>query len=146
MTLENFGEIPLVTTGDSAFPRFSYLIKSYNENTTDKQQKYFNKRLCGARVVTGNAYGMLKGGWRILFKRTECRLFNLRYIIMACIALHNFCISVLGPCKPRWKLHVRDLELIKKHIIRNEYCGIKSQQNENFKLVLDGSLTALNVQ
>ena len=118
IALGNFGEITLVTIGDSAFPIFSWLIKSYNENTTDKQQKYFNKRLCGARIVTENAYGMLKVRWRILFKRTECRLFNLRYIIMACTALYNLCLSVSDPC---WKkLHVRDLGLIKKHIIRNE--------------------------
>ena len=40
---------------------------------------------------------------------------------------------------------VRDLVMIKRHIIRNEskYCETKSQQNENFKLALDGSLTAL---
>ena len=65
IALGNFGEIPIVTIGDSAFPRFSWLIKSYNENTTDKQQKYFNKRLCGARIVTENAYGMLKVRWRL---------------------------------------------------------------------------------
>ena len=80
MALGNFGEIPLVTVEDGAFPRFSWRIKSYNENTTAKQQKYFSKWLCGARVVTENAYGMLKGPWRILFKRTECRLFNHKYI------------------------------------------------------------------
>ena len=120
MALGNFGEIPLVTIGDGAFPRFSWHIKSYNENTTDKQQKYFNKWLCGARVVTENAYGMFKGRWRILFRHTECRLFNLIYIIMACIALYSLCISVSDSCKPTWKLHVRDLGLIKKHVIRNE--------------------------
>ena len=63
---------------------------------------------------------MLKGRWRILFKRTECRLFNLKYVTMACIALHNMCISVCDPCKPRWKLHVKDLGLMKKHIKRTE--------------------------
>ena len=120
IALGDFGEIPLVTIGDSAFPRFSWLLKSYNENTTDKQQKYFNKKFFGARVVTENAYGMLKGRWRILFKRTECRLFNLKYITMACIALHNMCISVSDPCKPRWKLQLKDLGLMKKHIKRTE--------------------------
>ena len=96
----NFGDIPLVTIGDLAFPRFSWSLKSYNENTKDKQQKYFNKKLFGARVVTENVYGMLKVRWKILFKRTECRLFNFRYITMAYIALHNMCISVSDPCKP----------------------------------------------
>ena len=63
------GEIPLVTTGDSAFPQYTWLLKMYDENTRDKQQKYFNKALCRARVVTENAYGMLKGRWRFLYKK-----------------------------------------------------------------------------
>ena len=61
MALGNFGELPLVTIGDSTFPGFSSHTKPYDKNTTDKQQKYFNKRLHVARVVTENAYGMLKG-------------------------------------------------------------------------------------
>ena len=87
--LGDFGEIPLVTIGDSSFPNFSWLIKAYIEHTRDNQKKYFNKRLCGMWVVTENAYDMLKGHWRILFKKTECQLCNLCYIVMACIALHN---------------------------------------------------------
>ena len=59
--LGDFGEIPLVTIGDSAFPQFAWLIQTYNENTRDNQKKYFNKSLRGARVVTENTYGMLKG-------------------------------------------------------------------------------------
>ena len=51
INLGDFGDIPLVTIGDSAFPRFSWLIKCYNENTRDPQQRYFNKMLCSARVV-----------------------------------------------------------------------------------------------
>ena len=40
----------------------------------------------------------------------------LRYITMRCIALHNMCISVSDLFKTRWKLHVRDLGLIRKQI------------------------------
>ena len=118
--LGDFGEIPLVTIGDTAFPQFAWLLKMYNENTRDKQQKYFNKKLCGARVVTENAYGMLKGRWRILYKKVECRLFNLRYVIMACIALHNLCLARSDPCQPRWRLDVEQLDLISKELSRNE--------------------------
>ena len=56
ISLGDFGYVPLVTIGDSAFPQFSWRIKWYNENTCGKQQRYFDKRLCGARVVTKNAY------------------------------------------------------------------------------------------
>ena len=69
--LFDFGEIALVTIGDSVFPQFAWLMKTYNENTRDNQEKYFNKRLCGAQVVIENAYGMLKGRWRILFKKKK---------------------------------------------------------------------------
>ena len=67
--------VSLVTVGDSAFPQFFCLIKVYNENTRDKQQRYFNKRLCGARVITKNAYGILK--WRrcILYRKQNAAYF-----------------------------------------------------------------------
>ena len=61
INLSDLGDIPLFTIGDSAFPRFSWLIKCYNENTRDPQQRYFNKMLCSAKVVSENTYGMLKG-------------------------------------------------------------------------------------
>ena len=93
--LRNFGKIPLVTISDTAFPRFSWLLNSNNENITDKQQKYFNKNFFGARVITENAYGMLKGRLRILLKRTEFRLFNLRYITIECSQyVHMYFVSM----------------------------------------------------
>ena len=74
-------------------------------------------------MVTENAYGMLKGRWRILYKQTECRMYNLKYVIMSCIMLHNLCISVNDPCEPRWRLEVKELGLIKKDFIRTENKG-----------------------
>ena len=35
------------------------------------------KKIFGARVVPENADGMLEGGWRILFKRIECRFLGI---------------------------------------------------------------------
>ena len=71
-------------------------------------------------MVTENAYGMLKGRWRILYKKTECKMHNLKYIIMASIMLHNLCIELDDPCKPRWKLAVKELELFPKSTGRSE--------------------------
>lgn len=42
ISLGDFGYVPLVTVGDSAFPQFSWRIKGYNENTRDKQQRNVN--------------------------------------------------------------------------------------------------------
>ena len=61
INLGDFWDIHLVTIGDSTFPHFSWLIKCYNENTRDPQQRYFIKMLCSARVISENTYGMLKG-------------------------------------------------------------------------------------
>ena len=91
----------------------SMAIKILQRDTRDPQQKYFNKKLCSARVVTENAYGMLKGRWRILHKQTECRMYNLKYVILSCMMLHNLCISVNDPCEPQWRLEVKQLSLIK---------------------------------
>ena len=121
--LEGAGTVSMVTIGDSARPRHSWLLKSYKENTGDPQQKYFNKKLCFARMVTENAYGMLKGRWRILYKQTEYRMYSLKFVIMSCIMLHNLCISVNDPCEPRWCLEVEELGLIKKDFIRTEKKG-----------------------
>ena len=52
VNLGNYGEIPDVTIGDNAFPKHSWLIKAYNEETNVTQEKYFNKYLFKARVVT----------------------------------------------------------------------------------------------
>ena len=73
--LGGMGEIPLLTIGDSAFPRFPWLIKAYTESPRmTLQQKYFNSKLCSARVVVENCYGMLKGRWRVLYKKKRMPL------------------------------------------------------------------------
>lgn len=62
VALGNSGEIPLVAIGDKAFHRISWLLKSYNKKTTNKQEKYLIKKIFGARVVPENADGMLERG------------------------------------------------------------------------------------
>ncbi|XP_046858673.1 protein ALP1-like [Xenia sp. Carnegie-2017] len=102
LNLQPCGEIPLTTVGDSAFPSHSWLLKPYKEGMREPQKRYFNRRLYSARVVSEHAYGMLKGRWRILYKKTECHLDNIQILIMTCILLHNICIDRNDPCKPRW--------------------------------------------
>lgn len=113
LNLHPYGEIPLTSVGDSAFPNHSWLLKPYKEGTRVPRERNFNVRLCSARVVSENAYGMLKGRWRILYKKTECRLENIPLVIMACIALDNLCIKRNDPCNPRWRLQVGELNLIR---------------------------------
>ena len=93
--------IHLSTIGDSVFPRLPWLVKGFYENTRDLKEKYFNKKLCSARVVTAHAYGMMKGRWRLLYKECEGKLYNIKYVIMAGVLLHNLRIHMDDPCKPR---------------------------------------------
>ena len=97
------GEIPLVNLGDSAFPRLPWLIKSFNENTRKPKERYFNKKQCNARVINENVYGILKGHWHLIYKKCECKLHNIKYVIMVVVPLHNFCIHTNDPCMV-WKL------------------------------------------
>lgn len=101
LCLPRYGEIPLAVIGDSAFPARPWLIKAYPDATKSNKEIYFNKKLRAARVVSEHAYGMLKGRWRLIYKKTECRRRNIKSVIMACIALHNLCISRSDPCLPR---------------------------------------------
>ena len=92
VSLMNAGEIPLITIGDSKFPRLPWLIKAFNKNTRDPKEKYFNKNLCSARVVTESSQGMLKGRCRLTYKKCECKLYNVWYAIMTAAVLHNICV------------------------------------------------------
>ena len=64
--LDDYGKIPLVTVGDSTFSRFSWLVKAFNSNTGDEKEKNYSLKLNSPRVVTENAYGVLKSRWMML--------------------------------------------------------------------------------
>ena len=105
--LEGAGPVSMVIIEDSAFPQHSWLLKPNKKDTRNPQQKYINKKLCSARLVSEIAYGILKGRWRILYKQTECRIYNLKYVIMSSMVLHNLCISVNDLCETRWRQRIR---------------------------------------
>ena len=47
---DEYGKIPLVTTGDSAFPRFLWLLKNLNCNTNDERERYYSIKMNSATV------------------------------------------------------------------------------------------------
>ena len=67
--------------------------------------------MCSARVVTEIANGMIKGKWHIIYKKCTCKLYNIKYVIMAILLLHNICVHRNDPCKPRWRLSLDDIKL-----------------------------------
>ena len=44
------------------------------------------------RMCVEQAFGMLKGRWRILLKRVDVHLKNVSDLVLTCLVLHNMCI------------------------------------------------------
>ena len=86
------------------------------------------------RVAAENCYDMLKSRWRILYRKAESKVFNLKYIIMACMMLHNFCLAKHDPCNLRWRLNVEELELNNTVIKRR---ANKGESNKNAPKIAD---------
>ena len=56
------------------------------------------------------------------------KMYNLKYVIMACVMLHNLCIAMNVPWNPCWKLSVEELVLTNKIMNRSES---KSESHKN---------------
>lgn len=76
---------------DGAFPLLKWLMKPYTKKELNATEINFNYRLSSARMTVENAFGRLKGRWRILSKRMDFSLSHCKNIIKACLILHNLC-------------------------------------------------------
>ena len=84
--------IPLVILGDPAYPLLQWVMKPYTDNgRLTQQESTFNYRLSRARVVTENAFEILKGCWRFLMKRNDTDLDQMPTLVTACVVLHSIC-------------------------------------------------------
>ena len=130
--LGDAGEILFVMVGDLMFPwlRLQWLIKRFNENTCDQKERYFNRKLCSARVVLENPFEMLKECWWLLCKKSVCEFYNAKYVIMVAVLLHNICIYKNDPCKPSWRLDVEHLVFVNDGTLQPESIDSKRQNIE----------------
>lgn len=85
--------IPPLVVADSAFPFTTWLMKPFTDAVLSEKQKYFNYRLSRARMVTESAYGQLKGRWRVLLRKCESSSEKVRMNVLACMVLHNICLT-----------------------------------------------------
>lgn len=78
--------------GDPAYPLQNWLLKPFSDTgrLTVEQQTY-NYRISSARSVVETAFGRLKGRWRCLLKRNDCKLQLCKKMALACCVLHNIC-------------------------------------------------------
>ena len=53
------------------------------------------------------------------------KVYNLKYVVTACVMLHNICIATNNPCNPRWKLTNKIINRSKS----------KSESNKNADII-----------
>ena len=94
-------------------------------------REIFQCQMQSARV-TENTYSMLKGRWRISYKKTEIEMYNLKYVVIACVVLHNLCLAKKDSCNLPWRLIDEEFEL--KHEIINKSKS-KSASNKNAGII-----------
>ena len=58
------------------------------------------------------------------------KIYNLKYVVTACVMLHDLCIAT--NINPRWRLSIEELELTNKIINRSEN---KSVLNKNASII-----------
>ena len=79
--------------GDDAFPLRKDIMKPYPHQNLDKPKRIFNYRLSRARLVTGNAFGILANRFRVFLTTIKLDPDKVVDIILAACCLHNFMVE-----------------------------------------------------
>lgn len=96
---------------DGAFPLLKGLMKPYLITAQMSEAKTnFNARLSRARVIVEDAFGRLKGRWRILTKRADYNVPNLIEILKTCLILHNICQKYRDTFDNAWRIDLSEFE------------------------------------
>jgi len=85
-----------VILGDSGYWPRPWLIVPYRRspnNYLPPDQDVFNYRHSSGRIIIEQAYGILKGRWRVLHHGINTALEKVHLVVEACITLHNFLID-----------------------------------------------------
>jgi hypothetical protein len=83
-----------VILGDSAYGPIpmGLMVPFQNSELTDEELQ-FNKLHTSSRIIIENAFGLLKGRFRVLLKQVELETSNVDQVILTCCSLHNYCIK-----------------------------------------------------
>jgi len=85
-------DTPIVLIGDKAFALKTYLMKPFPRrlSTSDTRLDNYNYRLCRARCVVENAFGILSKKWRVYKGPIEVKEETTKKIVLATCILHNY--------------------------------------------------------
>ena len=83
---------PHVLIGDEGFALKPYLMRPfpYRQSRADFRKEKYNTRLCKARRVVENAFGILAQKWRIFYRPIETNTDTTTLIVKTTCVLHNF--------------------------------------------------------
>lgn len=99
---------------DSAYPLSTFMMVPYKDNGhLTHEQKKFNYCLSSTRVFIEQSFGILKKKFQILEYVDIRRTKEIKYVVVACLVLHNFIIN-------------RE----KNYYIENEYSNLGSGEND----------------
>lgn len=91
---------PYVIVADDAFPLCNNIMKPYAGKCLTEEKRIFNYRLSRARRVSENAFGILSARFRILRTAITANPENIKKIVLAICALHNFLKKRTGNTYP----------------------------------------------
>ncbi|XP_027011351.2 protein ANTAGONIST OF LIKE HETEROCHROMATIN PROTEIN 1 [Tachysurus fulvidraco] len=78
--------------GDPAIPMQKWLMKPFSDTgRLTPEQHTYNYRLSSAWSVVEMSFGRLKGRWRCLLKRNDCKVELCKTMAVTCCVLHNIC-------------------------------------------------------
>lgn len=87
-------EMPYVFVGDEAFPLMTNLMRAYPQSRlSSESRRVYNYRLCRARRVVENAFGILAARFRVFRRPFECRIELVEKMVKAACVLHNYLIK-----------------------------------------------------
>lgn len=87
----NLDILPHFLIGDEAFPLSTYMMKPYQRRNAllDREIEIFNYRLCRARRVAENAFGLLSQVFRIFYTPIAIAPETCTDLILTACCLHN---------------------------------------------------------
>ena len=83
-------KVPYCFVGDEAFPLKPNMMRPYPGKNLPYQQSAYNYRLCRARRVIENSFGILAARWRIFRRPIIAEPENVVLFTKAAVALYNY--------------------------------------------------------